>query len=531
MRSVLKTCAVAVMAALVAPAAVHADDDDDNYKKKDFGQLVERLLNAKSKQLFGVKRTLKESASIDVQRMPGQNAHDLVKLPRGLKATILTREAGNKADMFSFWPTEDDPTHAIFCIEGADEGIGTFPNGKEKRNPSVQAIDLVSGDVTTLLRGMNRCDGIRTTAWGTVLATEETGTGQAYEIIKPLAIENHTVIDRAAGIIVDYHGDPSANVAKRDALPTMAWEGLTVLDNGVVIGGDELRPGDWDLAGDGGDDPDVDGGAIFKFVPAVAHPGGEIGDLAESPLVAGTVHAFRASCREGTSGSFDVNYGQGCEIGNGSWVSVSAAEARRDANNNGATGYYRPEDLHRDPTFSGEGVRFCWANTGREKAQNYGEVICGIDSNPILADPEVASVVVNRFVEGDTDFNSVDNLAFQPHTGNLYVIEDHDFGDIFACLPDGADRDIKTDGCVKVLSVRDKTAEPTGFEFFANGKAALLVIQHSDDCKERAVLRDDDADCVAEWGTEFPEAMVDDYPTDDIVLITGFKVKSKKHDD
>lgn len=41
-------------------------------------------------------------------------------------------------------------------------------------------------------------------------------------------------------------------------------------------------------------------------------------------------------------------------------------------------------------------------------------MICGIDAAPMLADETVASVVVNRFVEGDTDFNSVDNLAFSP---------------------------------------------------------------------------------------------------------------------
>ena len=31
-------------------------------------------------------------------------------------------------------------------------------------------------------------------------------------------------------------------------------------------------------------------------------------------------------------------------------------------------------------------------------------------------------------------------------------------GDVFACLPDGADRDIKSDGCVKILSVTDRSA-------------------------------------------------------------------------
>ena len=508
MNLVKNACAIAVMTALAAPLAVQADGRGEDHQSKDFGRTVERMLHARSGKLFGFKKPLENSAEGTVVRAPGQDALDLIELAHGLKATILTREAGNKADMFTLWPNAAEPTHAIFCIEGGNETIGSLPGGADKLNPSVQAIDLESGAVTTLLRGMNRCDGIRTTAWGTVLATEETSNGQAYEIIDPLSMVDHTVLDRGAGTIVDAQGNPSTHIAKRDALPTMAWEGLTVLHSGVVIAGDELRPGDWDLAGDGGDDSDVDGGSIFKFVPAVPHMNGMISDLANSPLVSGSVYAARISCREGTSSSFTVNYGQGCEVGNGSWISVSAADARRDANNYGATGYYRPEDLHSDPTWKGEGVRFCWTNTGREAAQHYGEVVCGIDSDPMLADEGIASLVVNRFVEGDADFNSVDNLAFQPTTGNLYVIEDHSNGDIFACLPDGADRDIKTDGCVKMLSVKDQSAEPTGFGFNGDGSMALLSIQHSGD----ALME-----------------KVDDYATDDIVMITGFRMKKARH--
>jgi hypothetical protein len=113
------------------------------------------------------------------------------------------------------------------------------------------------------------------------------------------------------------------------------------------------------------------------------------------------------------------------------------------------------------------------------------------------------TIIVNRFVEGDAEFNSLDNLAFQPVTGNLFVLEDHKNGDIFSCLPDGTDRDIKTDGCVRILSIKDQTAEPTGFGFFGDGRSALLSIQHSND------------DLMPTH---------DDYATDDIILITGFSV-------
>ena len=209
-------------------------------------------------------------------------------------------------------------------------------------------------------------------------------------------------------------------------------------------------------------------------------------------------------------GNNNQQYGQGCEIGNAAWVAVNAASARSDANTAGATGYYRPEDLHRDPMYRNalnpEAVRFCWTNTGNEDGSNYAEVVCGVDRAPLTASNTQRTVVVNRFVEGDTDFNSFDNLEFQPQTGNVYVIEDHDNGDIFACLPDGKDRDIKTDGCVKMLSVKDSSAEPTGFLFSADGRTAYVSIQHSDD-------------------THMPK--VDGYGTDDVLKITGFKVKKQ----
>ena len=464
----------------------------------DFGATVDADLAAASDDYFGVIAPLASSATGSIPRSAVVTADDTVLLADGLSATFLTREAGHKTDMFAFWPAGASPSHLISCVEGGNEllvdtnGSTTWDLG-DKANPSVQAIDLNDGTVTTLARGMNRCDGIRTTPWGTVLATEEAGNGAAYELLlpqNPTAFAEVTVTDRAAGTIVfSADGlDATAAMVKRDALPIMAWEGLTVLESGVVIGGDELRPGTGTA--------DSDGGALFKFVPSTPHAGGVIADLADSPLVAGSAHALQVSCRDSKQ-----QYGQGCEVGNGAWIGVNAASARSDANANGATGFYRPEDLHLDPLYAGDGVRFCWANTGNEGASNYGEVMCGIDSEPVTADPTVRSVVINRFVEGDTEFNSVDNLAFNPVTGQTFVIEDHSNGDVWACLKDGADRDIKTDGCIRVLSVRDQSAEPTGFTFHPSGLWAYVSIQHSDDTG------------IAD---------VDDYGTDDVLVINGF---------
>lgn len=478
----LSAVVLGLAAAGILAAPVRADEQD-------FGQGVAHQLEAQSEKWFGIGQPLEASApaTVGAYRTPAQQASDQVLLAKGLKVEYLTRNAANLLDMFSFFPA-DNPTHLIACIEGGRE---TLANGM--RNPSLQSINLRTGEVRTILRGMSRCDGIRTTDWGTVLATEETGDGAAYEILDPLNVSEQSVLSRTTGETTD-----PDHIQKRFALPIMAWEGLEVLPSGVVIGGDELRPGD--------SGRDTDGGSLFKFVPAVPRTGtGPIADLNDSPLVAGTVHAMQVSCRDDRQ-----SFGQGCEVGNAAWVSVNAGTARADARNAGATGYYRPEDLHRDPRFADpanpDALRVCWTNTGNEGTQDYAEVMCAVDSAPLVADANRRTVVANRFLEGDTDFNSFDNLDFQPLTGNLYVIEDHDNGDIFACLPDGADRDIKSDGCVKVVSVRDSSAEPTGFIFSPDGTTAYLSIQHSDD-------------------TNMP--LFDGYPTDDLLKITGFKVKAR----
>ncbi len=476
---------------LALPALPALADDEDSH---DFGARTEQRLKNSSMHWFGIQGPLGPSASPTTgnYRTPDQPAKEQVLLADSLKAEYVTRNVGNSADMFAFWPSDESPTHLIFCIEGGRQNLGAFlPGGLiQKFNPAVQRIKLSDGSVETILRGTTACDGIRRTPWQTILATEEASDGGVYEIINPLNMTNQTITDRTLGTIIDENGIPSTSIVKRAALPKMAWEGLGITPEGVVYAGDELRPGT---------PANADGGAMFKFVPANPRTvTGPIVSLSESPLTAGSVYALQVSCQ-----STSQQFGQGCEIGNGAWINVSAANARTDANTVGATGYYRPEDLELDPGFDGPGTRFCWTDTGLEEGGNYGEVLCAVDSDPLVADSGQRTVVVNRFVEGDPDMNQPDNFAFQPKTGHHYVIEDHPNGDIFACLPDGADRDIKTDGCVKILSVKDTSAEPTGFKFTADGRTAYLSIQHSNDGL-------------------MPK--FEDYPTDDIIKITGFKI-------
>lgn len=467
-------CLVALLASVCVPALA-----------EDFGAGVEAMLAEKSGALFGIAKPLAASAPASAEegyRLPAHTAADAVALADGLTAAFVTRDAADHLDMMAFYPAEA-PTHLIGCIEGDAEEIAAG-----KWNPGVQRISLADGKVETIVRGTSGCDGIRTTAWGTVLFTEEDDAGGAYEILNPLAITEAVVItDRATGATSD-----AAAVVRRMALPTMAWEGIGVLPNGVVYAGDELRPGTAN--------PNADGGAIFKFVPA-AMAAGSITSLEASPFAAGKTYAMQVQCVKNA-----VQFGQGCETGNALWIEVDPTKARAEADAKGATGYYRPEDLHLDPMVT-EGARFCWTNTGNEGGRNFAEVMCAVDAAPeTIAAPDAEmkadlTTVVSRFIEGDADFNSFDNLDFQPGTGNLYVIEDHPNGDVFACLPDGADRDVKADGCIKVLSVKDTSAEPTGFIFAPDGKTAYVSIQHSDDTTMEKV---------------------DDYGTDDLLVITGF---------
>lgn len=498
----------------------------------DFGLEVQNLLRAQSFKFFGVVKPLTASETVSVSRAPGQTPKDLIKLAPGLNAEFVTRKAGQNSDQMAFWPNDIKPTHIVTCIEDfrdpVDNVVGAYPNGQVKFGPSIQRVNLKTGAVETILRGLSSCDGIRRTPWNTIVATEERDDGGLYEILNPLAISELTVVTRGASDIIDSTGATVAGqVEYRGAVGKLAWEGLDLTQQGVVYYGDEERPGS------GG--ANADGGSLFKFVPSTVWDGlTPVTSLSQSPLVAGNVYAYQASCQNRTSSSFP-QFGQGCEIGEGAWVKVDPANLRTSADANSATGFYRPEDGHFDPLYTGSGVKFCWTNTGNAGAKNYGEVVCLMDTNPAgtgevtINNPDVnahgltyladsaevkgfAVAAANRAVEGDADLNQPDNLAFQPLTGNMYVIEDNPFGDVWACLRDGNDRDIKTDGCVKILSVRDGSAEPTGFTFSGDGKTAYVHVQHSNDT---ACV--DGSDC----------ANNDGYPTDDLVKITGFKINGK----
>lgn len=509
----------------------------------DFGVKQEHLLHAQSEKLFGFEAPIRNSATAaDYVPREAAAAGDRQLLAHGLVPEFVTRSVGGLGDMIAFWPDDLNYTHLIVCNEWSRSPSGSGEN--TGRNPSVQRINVTTGEVENILFGMSRCDGIRTTQWGTVLATEENGAdGSAYEILNPLGTTGCWVYDRGApGVDADIRSafndaTPDScedQIRKRTALVAQSWEGLEVLDTGVVIGGDELRPGE-----------DVDGGAVFRFVPdtfyacegAPVRPGqlcrNTVSNLDQSPLVSGQNYALFHVC----SGTDD--YGQGCEYGDaGRWIAVEAVTARFDADLLGASGYCRPEDLHIDRSYGmfngGEGIRWCWNNTC---GGSDGETLCVIESGEavqardsveldiggaagaqhFLANGEnLARADTRRFVESDAEMRNQDNLDFQPHSSNVYLIEDFNEidaggtgGDVWACLPDGADRDERSDGCVKVLSVIDPQSEPSGFIFDGTGETAFYHLQHGEQPEE---LKDFASNPM-------------NGNTDDLIRIRGFKVR------
>ena len=456
-----------------------------NHQPADFGTFVESQLKAHSEQLFGIRRPLDESALGPYDGTDNLNA---IQVAPGLQVSLVSSNVASAADQIAFWPDDDHPQYLFVCDE-------------ETTTPAVQRVDLskpAGSNATTIVNGLVSCDPVRRTPWGTIIVAEEAGaTGGLYELIDPVHINTPiNVTDRATGA----NSDP-LHLVKRQAVGSLSFESFAIRPDGTMLYGDELAPS-------GGNA----GGAIYKFVPAIPFQGnGPISVPGQSPLVSGSVFGLRVAAQGST------NWGQGAETGNGAWVAVNLAGANVvDSANNiilrnaqalqRFTGYYRPEDMDIDPIAEEDGVfRACWANTGRMShtdssvVENSGvkpEIMCVVENPPSTAAPNPVTgtiPTVDRFVAGSEERGMFDNVAFQPHTGNLVILEDNSVtsvkslnptvtelrgNDLWICLPDGDDDDVLTDGCVRFASIRDTSAEPSGFIFTGSGTSAYVNIQH-----------------------------------------------------
>jgi hypothetical protein len=430
--------------------------------KQDPGLAYTDQLAAQSQALFGVGHPLDNEVSGGFTG-PGDEA---VELAKGLSARVVTSSVGQNADMIALWPDDSAPTDAIVCNEVTGDVAGS--------PATLQRVHLADGAVNDIAFGLVSCDPAHRTAWGTIVFGEEDGNvGRVYELLDPLGTTN-VHINRAAGTT-----DNPSKIVARTALGQVSYEGVVSLPDGTTYYGDELRPSNG-----------KPGGGIYKFVPTHlrADDAGSIADLADSPLASGTVYVMRLGIRNG-----GTDYGQGSNSGAGKWVSLGTSPgatwnlAVAALAAGGYTGFYRPEDMDLDPLAWSEGrIRACWNNTGNDAASNWGETLCLQD----VADAAAATgrhPVVEPFVIGNSHLRMPDNLDFQPGTGILYVLMDATTSaedpnvtndQVWACLPDGEDADLLSDGCVRVANLRDGEAEFSGIEFLADGRSFLVHLQH-----------------------------------------------------
>ncbi len=468
-------------AAAVTVTSTAMADGFHHHRTSDFGVEVERLARIQSLEFFGVFAPLGESSTLSLSAAAADaNPAALISVAPGLRVKIVSAAAAltPNIDQLVLWPNASQPTHIIACNEQGSGQIG------------VQRIDLKTGVPETIISsGLTSCDPGRVTAWGTLVVGEENGTnGRLFEILDPLHTSNVTV--PAAGFGAS--SDP-AHVVGRPALGQFAFEGLGILPNGVVYLTDENRPG-----GGGLGNP---GGAFVKFIPTTLWTGGTITSLAQSPWASGSLYGMRLG-RNG--GNTDV--GQGNQIGRGVWVEITGTapiNLRAAASTLKLTSFYRPEDMTVDPEVLAAGnVRVCGTNTGQDIPDstpngdnNWGEVYCVTDGTVAAASDVSVTSGINTasipefhpLVLGNPDFGMPDNIDIQPGTGNFLLNEDGEGAlyptprnnDIWDCLDDGDDTDTLSDGCIKVMTLNDLTAESTGGIFDASGRHYYVSIQHN----------------------------------------------------
>ncbi len=439
-----------------------------SFAASDFGQGVERDLNSGRSTLFGFRGGLESSTTDLSSPSITANPQSIGTFAHGLQARVINgTTTPPNIDMLSLWPNDSAPTHLIACNE---EGTGQV---------GLVRINIASGLVETIVTGTTACDGTRRTPWGTIIFNEEAGGGvsggRVYELIDPLNTTGVS-LNRTTGVFSG--GTGAANLAVRASLGRLSFEGMAVYKNGVTYYGDENRPSSG-----------IPGGAYFKFIPNTprAINAGPIAVLSDSPLVAGDIYGLRLGKRNG-----NTDYGQGSEVGLGTWIPVCADAAcvdidlRAQTTSLKLTGYYRPEDIDIDRNAEAVGnVRFCAPITGNEATDhNWGSVICITDGALADAVANTAVPEVQTLVMGDPAFAMPDNIAFQPGRSNWLVMEDGDSettlhnNDIWSCMDDGQDSNLLSDGCIRAATLNDLTAEWTGGIFDSTGKRFFVSVQH-----------------------------------------------------
>ena len=295
------------------------------------------------------------------------------------------------------------------------------------------------------------------------------------------------------------------HLVKRKAVGSLSFESFAIRHDGTMIYGDELAPS-------GGNA----GGAIYKFVPAVPYQGNGPESTVPRSVAVGVRHGLRPA--RGGVGIIELGPGRG--DGEGTWTLVNLGGAGVvDGNGNiilrtaqvlqRFTGLLPPRRHgHRSDRRSRTGVfRACWANTGR-MSHGGGSLV---ENGGCLRRDHVSRRRarrarpcrrrrpgrfrrVERFIAGSPKSEHVRQrrvpAAHRQSRGArrrrrqrghaACSRRNHELrgNDLWICLPDGADDDTQSDGCVRFASLRDTSSEPTGFIFLGSGEEAFVSLQH-----------------------------------------------------
>lgn len=308
--------------------------------------------------------------------------------------------------------------------------------------------DTLTGTGTTIVavgtQNWQRGDASRWAPWGGWITGEENfnpgaaasaPTGRLFEVTDPVT-----------------SGAGSAHLEQRNNLiPRVSHEGLAFDNLNNLYFVDENGSG-----------------SIYKFESA--NPNATNGD---DFFAAGTTYAMKvgAGGNQSASGSY-------------TWEVLDPfdADGRRAADNVGATGYSRPEDLELMTLASGEQA-LVFAATGTHDVWTLN----------------LAQNTVNQFVTRDTIdiatgaavgnlLSSPDNLAIDAD-GNIYIIEDQGAGSADIWLA----KDLNGDGIAEYIqrwaAMQVTGAEPTGLFFDPfNPNVAYVNIQHPGSDNDRLVM-------------------------------------------
>jgi hypothetical protein len=126
------------------------------------------------------------------------------------------------------------------------------------------------------------------------------------------------------------------------------------------------------------------------------------------------------------------------------------------------------------------------ATGNEENDQLWGETVCITDGSLAASAANTATPEVQQMVVGNPGLAMPDNIAFQPARGNWIIHEDADTtflkphnNDLWDCLPDGMDEDLLSDGCLRIATLNDLTAEWTGGIFDSGGQRFWVSVQHN----------------------------------------------------